>query len=112
MTACVKNHSKRVALAISASLVGALSLGAAAPAVAFANEGISPLVLDDNYVDQTAPVYEAPTPSSTTTARARGAFRRRSSSITTSMTSSSAMTPSSWTETSTTITSRLMIGRV
>ena len=32
--------------------------GAAAPAVAFANEGISPLVLDDNYVDQTAPVYE------------------------------------------------------
>ncbi len=34
MTACVKNHSKRVALAISASLVGALSLGAAAPAFA------------------------------------------------------------------------------
>ena len=34
MTACVKNHSKRVALAISASLVGALALGAAAPAVA------------------------------------------------------------------------------
>ena len=29
MTACVKNHSRRVALAISASLVGALSLGAA-----------------------------------------------------------------------------------
>ena len=40
MTACVKNHSKRVALAISASLVGALTLGAAAPAVAFA-EGIA-----------------------------------------------------------------------
>ena len=29
MTACVKNHSRRVALAVSASLVGALSLGAA-----------------------------------------------------------------------------------
>ncbi|WP_143757984.1 S-layer homology domain-containing protein [Collinsella sp. An2] len=39
MTACVKNHSKRVALAISASLVGALTLGAAAPAVAFAEDG-------------------------------------------------------------------------
>ena len=42
MTACVnKKHTRRVALAISASLVGALSLGAAAPAVAFAaNDGI------------------------------------------------------------------------
>ena len=39
MTACVnKKHSRRVALAISASLVGALSLGAAVPAVAFAND--------------------------------------------------------------------------
>ncbi|MBM6953990.1 S-layer homology domain-containing protein, partial [Enorma phocaeensis] len=48
MTACVKNHSKRVALAISASLVGALTLGAAAPAVAFAaNEGIQPLIAGD-----------------------------------------------------------------
>ena len=43
MTACVKNHSKRVALAISASLVGVLSLGAAAPAVAFAQDGVEPL---------------------------------------------------------------------
>ena len=33
MTACVNKHSKRVALAISASLVGALSLGAT-PALA------------------------------------------------------------------------------
>ncbi|OUP06194.1 S-layer homology domain-containing protein [Collinsella sp. An2] len=42
MTACVnKKHTRRVALAISASLVGALSLGAAAPAVAFAEDGIS-----------------------------------------------------------------------
>ena len=41
MTACVnKKHTRRVALAISASLVGALSLGAAAPAAAFAAEGI------------------------------------------------------------------------
>ena len=47
MTACVKNHSKRVALAISASLVGALTLGAAAPAVAFAsNDGVQMLVAD------------------------------------------------------------------
>ena len=39
MTACVnKKHTRRVALAISASLVGALSLGAAAPA--FAATGI------------------------------------------------------------------------
>ena len=53
MTACVKNHSKRVALAISASLVGALSLGAAAPAVAFAaNEGIQPLISEADAVDQ------------------------------------------------------------
>ena len=44
MTACVKNHSKRVALAISASLEwGVLSLGAAAPAVAFAQDGVEPL---------------------------------------------------------------------
>ncbi|OUP06190.1 S-layer homology domain-containing protein [Collinsella sp. An2] len=42
MTACVnKKHTRRVALAISASLVGALSLGAAAPAVAFAEDGVS-----------------------------------------------------------------------
>ncbi|MBM6953988.1 S-layer homology domain-containing protein [Enorma phocaeensis] len=46
MTACVKNHSKRVALAISASLVGALTLGAAAPAVAFADDGASTQALD------------------------------------------------------------------
>ena len=57
MTACVKNHSKRVALAISASLVGALSLGAAAPAVAEA-AGIESLTLDTNYVDSTTPVYK------------------------------------------------------
>ena len=37
MTACVKNHSRRVALAVSASLVGALSLGAAT-VPAFAEE--------------------------------------------------------------------------
>ncbi|MBM6953981.1 S-layer homology domain-containing protein [Enorma phocaeensis] len=48
MTACVnKKHTRRVALAISASLVGALSLGAAAPAVAFAtNDGIQTLAGD------------------------------------------------------------------
>ncbi len=51
MTACVKNHSKRVALAISASLVGALSLGAAAPAVAFAaNEGVSTLATEQGSI--------------------------------------------------------------
>ena len=46
MTACVKNHSKRVALAISASLVGALTLGAAAPA-AFAANGIDAQFAED-----------------------------------------------------------------
>ena len=50
MTACVnKKHTRRVALAISASLVGALSLGAAAPAVAFAtNDGIQTMDIQDN----------------------------------------------------------------
>ena len=52
MTACVKNHSKRVALAISASLVGALTLGAAAPAVAFA-EGAEPLFAPGDFEDGT-----------------------------------------------------------
>ena len=41
MTACVNKHSKRVAAVISASLVGALSLGVAAPA--FAAEGVQAL---------------------------------------------------------------------
>ena len=49
MTACVnKKHTRRVALAISASLVGALSLGAAAPAAAFATEGIEAQVVESN----------------------------------------------------------------
>ncbi|MDM8275824.1 S-layer homology domain-containing protein [Enorma phocaeensis] len=51
MTACVKNHSKRVALAISASLVGALTLGAAAPAVAFADNGVSMLATGQDVLD-------------------------------------------------------------
>ncbi|MBM6953998.1 hypothetical protein [Enorma phocaeensis] len=47
MTACVnKKHTRRVALAISASLVGALSLGAAAPALAFAEGGGSTLATE------------------------------------------------------------------
>ena len=41
MTACVNKHSKRVAAVISASLVGALSLGVAVPA--FAAEGVEAL---------------------------------------------------------------------
>ena len=46
MTACVnKKHTRRVALAVSASLVGALSLGAAAP-VAFA-EGVDTQFAED-----------------------------------------------------------------
>ena len=45
MTACVKNHSRRVALAVSASLVGALSLGAATVPAVYA-EGISTLATD------------------------------------------------------------------
>ncbi|MBM6953980.1 S-layer homology domain-containing protein [Enorma phocaeensis] len=57
MTACVKNHSKRVALAISASLVGALTLGAAAPAVAFADEGVSTLASTDSAVDRAEVTY-------------------------------------------------------
>ena len=47
MTACVnKKHTRRVALAISASLVGALSLGAAAPAVAFAENSVETQAVD------------------------------------------------------------------
>ncbi|MBM6954009.1 S-layer homology domain-containing protein, partial [Enorma phocaeensis] len=58
MTACVnKKHTRRVALAISASLVGALSLGAAAPA--FAAEGIQPLSATDVDQVENAKVTEA-----------------------------------------------------
>ena len=47
MTACVnKKHTRRVALAISASLVGALSLGAATPVFAAEGDGISTLAED------------------------------------------------------------------
>ena len=49
MTACVNKHSKRVALAVTASLVGALGLGAAAPAVAVA-EGISTMATEEGSV--------------------------------------------------------------
>ncbi|MBM6779886.1 S-layer homology domain-containing protein [Collinsella tanakaei] len=46
MTACVnRKHSRRVAAVISASLVGALSLGIA-PVAAMANEGVDMLVAD------------------------------------------------------------------
>ena len=41
MTACVNKHTKRVAAVVTASLVGALSLGAAAPVAAFAEDGIA-----------------------------------------------------------------------
>ena len=34
MTACVNKHTKKVAAVVTASLVGALSLGVAAPAFA------------------------------------------------------------------------------
>ena len=47
MTACVKNHSRRVALAVSASLVGALSLGAA-PVAAVADDGVETLDVAPN----------------------------------------------------------------
>ena len=57
MTACVKNHSKRVALAISASLVGALSLGAAAPAAYAANEGISTLASTSDAIGDAKVTY-------------------------------------------------------
>ena len=49
MTACVNKKSKRVAAVVTASLVGALSIGA--PAVAFAadaNAGIEMLTADAN----------------------------------------------------------------
>ena len=51
MTACVNKHSKRVAAVISASLVGALSLGVAVPA--FAAEGDI-----DLQSEQTTPVWK------------------------------------------------------
>ena len=58
MTACVnKKHTRRVALAISASLVGALSLGAAAPAVAFAEGGVSTLATEDAAVSKAEVEY-------------------------------------------------------
>ncbi len=57
MTACVKNHSKRVALAVSASLVGALSLGAAAPAAYAANEGISTLASTSDAIGDAKVTY-------------------------------------------------------
>ena len=48
MTACVnRKHSKKVAAVVTASLVGALSIGAAAPVVAFAEEGISLQATED-----------------------------------------------------------------
>ena len=52
MTACVNKHSRRVALAISASLVGALSLGAAAPAV-FAESSIETQFAPGDFEDGT-----------------------------------------------------------
>ena len=59
MTACVNKHTKRVAAVVTASLVGALSLGVAAPA--FANDGVS--LLTATGVDQVenATVVEAKT---------------------------------------------------
>ena len=42
MTACVNKHSKRVAAVISASLVGALSLGIAVPAFAATDTEVEP----------------------------------------------------------------------
>ena len=49
MTACVNKHSKRVALAISASLVGALSLGATP---ALAQEAGIDILADSTATDQ------------------------------------------------------------
>ena len=53
MTACVnRKHSKKVAAVVTASLVGALSLGVA-PVAAMANEGIETLAAADWYTEAT-----------------------------------------------------------
>ena len=58
MTACVnKKHTRRVALAISASLVGALSLGAAATPVFAEGNGISTLATEDAAVSKAEVEY-------------------------------------------------------
>ena len=58
MTACVNKHTKRVAAVVTASLVGALSLGAAPVAAVASNEGIATQATSQDVLD-TAEVTEA-----------------------------------------------------
>ena len=59
MTACVnRKHTKKVAAVVTASLVGALSLGVA-PVAAMATEGIELQAYDESNVDGATPEYES-----------------------------------------------------